>query len=95
MARTNYPFHSSQTQKCSITTLLVVLNINRADADLVSIRRKVKELLRKNNLTCCKTLKSSLQRLLTHYYRHDHALPTLRDLSLYKEDEVIDLTMDD
>jgi len=83
MARTNYPFCNSKTQKSNITSILVVLNINRADADLKSIRRKVKELLRKNNLKGCKTLKNSLNKLMTHYYRHDDALPTLGDLSLY------------
>ena len=96
MARTMYPFHSSPNQKCSISTILVVLNINRADADLESIRKKVKQLLKKNKLQSCKTLKSSIQRLMTHYYRNDDAFPTLKDLSLYEtfEEEVIDLTMD-
>lgn len=96
MARTNYPFRSSPYQTCSVSTILVVLNINRADADLESIRKKVKMLLKKNDLKGCKTLESSLKKLLTYYYRNDHALPTLQDLSLYTTFvEVIDLTMDD
>ncbi len=98
MARTIYPFRSSPNQICSITTIIVVLNINRDDADLESIRRKVKQLLRKNSLKVGKNLKNNVHKLLTHYYRHDHALPTLKDLSLYEtfeEQEVIDLTMDD
>lgn len=99
MARTTYPFRSSPNQICSISTIIVVLNINRDDADLESIRKKVKQLLRKNKLKVGKNLKNNVHKLLTHYYRHDHALPTLKDLSLYeifeKEVEVIDLTLDD
>jgi hypothetical protein len=94
MARTKYPYRNSPYQKCSMTNILVILNIDRADADLTGIRKKVKQLLKKNKLTCCKTLKNSLKKLLTHYYRNDHALPSWKDLS-FEEENVIDLTMDD
>ena len=83
MARTEYPFNSD-SQVCSMTAILVVLNIDRPDADLKSIGKKVKQLLRKNKMRVCKTLQGSLNKLLTHYYRHDWALPTHKELSLYE-----------
>ena len=97
MAKTDYPFANSPHHKCSISTILVILNIHRADADLESIKRKISQLLKKNKLKDCKTLKGSLDRLLTHYYRNDAALPSFQDICLYSNTkvEVIDLTMDD
>ena len=82
MARTEYPFET-EDQICSMSAILVVLNIHRPDADLKYIQIKVKQLLRKNNMKVCKTLKGSLNKLLTHYYRHDNALPTHKELYLY------------
>ena len=83
MARTNYPYLNSSSQICCISTILVILNIDRPDADLQSIRRKIQQLLRKNNLRVCKTLKGSLNRLLTYYYRNNHALPSIQEITLY------------
>lgn len=80
MARTNYPF---TTQICCIPNILVALNIDRPDADLISIRRKIRQLLKKNNLRVCKTLRSSLNKLITYYYRNNLALPSLQEISLY------------
>ena len=94
MAKTDYPFSNSPHHICSISTILVILNINRADADLESIKRKVSQLLKKNKLKDCKTLKGSLDRLLTYYYRNEASLPSLQDISLYSQD-IIDLTIDD
>lgn len=105
MARTDYPFNS-ENQKCSITTVFVVLNINRGDADLKSIDLKVRELLQKNKIPTCKTLQGCLNRLIRYYCQNENALPTNGELSLYAESErkqkrkrheieVIDLTFED
>ncbi len=92
MARTNYPYSNSSNKTCSISNILVILNINRQDADLVSIRKKVKELLKKNNMDVCRTLRGSLDRLLAFYYNNDYALPLYKDVALYNNTcEVIDL----
>jgi hypothetical protein len=80
MARTNYPFTA---QICCLPNILVALNIDRPDADLESIQLKIGQLLEKNNLRGCKTLRGSLNRLITYYYRNSHALPTLQEISMY------------